>query len=364
METVNRRTLLKTGGLVSATSVISSGLISSGLMSSGLAHEPVATTGAWSPLSSMPFPVQEIYPAAFWRDSIDAASPKPKPFNVIVTAGGLTPNYDHQVTDRVDYYDPRYDAWGTGTSLPAPRHHLALVNNNGYLYAIGGFARNEGGGWQMSDTLWSIDALNGSWLEHRPLPYPRAEAVCASLAGYIHVAGGRAPSGSQNANWNDHIDTAGHWLYDPRADLWHQLAPLQKARNSAAGAILNGIFYVIGGRTVQDGNTNVVEVYDSLSDRWSYVQPLPQAQGGLAASVVNGKIYAFGGEYFSPHPGGVHGQCWEYDPAADTWRGVAAMPRARHGLGAVAINDTIYAMGGAHGVGGRETTSDLYRFEI
>ncbi|MEO1136465.1 MAG: kelch repeat-containing protein, partial [Pseudomonadota bacterium] len=206
--------------------------------------------------------------------------------------------------------------------------------------------------------------LDGSWETLTPLPHPQAETVAKSLNGFIHVAGGRAPAGSSNTEWADHIDTDEHWYYDAGDDRWRALAPLPTPRNSAAGAVTNGVLYVIGGRTVNDGNLTAMEVYDPLSDRWEKARPMPKAQAGLAAAVLNGKIYAFGGEFFSPTGGGVFAEAWEYDPDKDDWRAVAVMPRRRHGLGAVTLSDAIYVLGGAAQAGGSETSAALDRFEI
>ena len=216
----------------------------------------------------------------------------------------------------------------------------------------------------MRGNCWRLKQLNGSWEQLAPMPHPQAETVCQSLNGYIHVVGGRSPSGSRNAEWSDHIDTDEHWYYDTPSNAWRKLAPLPTPRNSAAGAIVNGVLYVIGGRTVSDGNTAAVEVYDPLSDRWESARPMPKAQGGLAAAVLNGKIYAFGGEYFNPAPGGVFAEAWEYNPDTDKWRAVAAMPRRRHGLGAVTVGEAIYVLGGAAQVSSGETSAALDRFEI
>jgi len=352
MKALNRRSVLLGGGAITASVAIGA-----------QAHES-GPTGAWTPLADMPFPVQEIYPAPFWKQRDGAQSLKPKPYNIIVNAGGLTPSGPNNVTDKVTFYDPLYDAWGYGEDLPEARHHIALVNNNGYLYGVGGFARDANGGWQMRSNCWRIGAIDEQWDEMRPMPHPKAEMVCASLNGLIHVVGGRAPYGSQNSEWSHHIDTDEHWIYDAAADRWHTLAPLPTPRNSSAGAVVNGVLYVIGGRTVNDGNSAVVEVYDSLSDRWNRAAPMPKAQGGLAAAVMNGKIYAFGGEYFSPGSGGVFAEAWEYNPRSDHWRAVAAMPRRRHGLGAVTIDNAIYVMGGAANVSGGNTSAALDKFEI
>ena len=61
--------------------------------SNALAHDAELPIGSWAPLADMPFPVQEIYPAPFWRKSENAgASLKPQSFNIVVNAGGLTPD--------------------------------------------------------------------------------------------------------------------------------------------------------------------------------------------------------------------------------------------------------------------------------
>lgn len=68
---------------------------------------------------------------------------------------------------------------------------------------------------------------------------------------------------------------------------------------------------------------------------------MPTARGGLAAAALHGKIYVFGGEV-----PGVFSEDEAYDPATDIWRPMAPMPDARHGIGAVAVADTIFISGG------------------
>ena len=120
---------------------------------------------------------------------------------------------------------------------------------------------------------------------------------------------------------------------------------------------------MVGGRTVAGGNTGAHEAYDAREDRWRSLAPMPQGQGGLAAAPVGGKLYAFGGEFFSPPPGGVYAESWVYDPTADAWAAMAAMPHPRHGLGAIAMDGDIYVIGGALEVGGSQTSAlvEIYR---
>jgi len=328
-----------------------------------IAHETNGPS-VWTAKADMPFPVQEIYPAPFWKSGAASQSLKPQPHDILVNAGGLTPTKPFNVTDETVWFDPAANEWGEGAPLPAPRHHLMLVNNNRALYGVGGFARDANAGWRMRADCWRLDAIDGAWTPVASIPHPQGEAVCVSLGGFIHVVGGRAPAGSRNRDWADHIDTDKHWVYDAGADRWASAAPLPTPRNSAAGAVVNGVLYVIGGRTVGGGNTAAVEVYDPLSNRWDAVRPMPKAQGGLAAATLNGRIYAFGGEYFGAGGGGVYAEAWEYNPRTDRWRAVAPMLRPRHGLGAVTLRDAIYVVGGAAEAGGEATSAATDAFSM
>ena len=339
--------------------------------------DPNRPIGAWTRMADMPFPVQEIYPVAHREYSSRPGSIKPIINSVLINAGGLTdaPGYDYNVTDEVTIYDPLTDQWRYGPPLPAPMHHVALVSNSGYLTAVGGFLRDGNGGWQMQSRVWQLsDVENGFWNEAPPLPIAQAETVAVSLNGRIHVVGGRSPAGSRNREWGDHIDTAKHWAFIASENRWVEMAALPFARNSAAGAVHRGALYLIGGRTVTRGNSARVDIYDPVSNRWQKAAPLPKStredaphgQGGLAAAEWDGYIYAFGGEWFRSggSGGGVYAEVWEYDPREDKWRGVAAMPRPRHGLGAVTLKDGIYVAGGAARVGGNGTSAVLDRFVI
>jgi len=322
--------------------------------------------GVWRARADMPFAVQEIYPALY-------KGPDGEP--IIVNAGGLSPRLGDPVRRATVVYDPATDKWLRGVDLPATRHHLALAAVDAptpALHAIGGFTREGLDLRAMQTQNWrTVDIVNGSWAAARPLPAPQAEAVTLSHGGRIHMIGGRTPAGDANKSWSDQTDTGAHRVYDPADDAWSTAAPLPFARNSAAGAVLDGALYVISGRTVAAGNTPDCHAYDPDADRWREIAPLPapirqrapRGQGGLAAAALGGRVYAFGGEWFDGD-GGVYADAWEYDPAADAWRAVAAMTRPRHGLGAVAHDGAVYVIGGASERGGRATTGYTDRFEI
>lgn len=311
----------------------------------------------WTSGPALPIRVQEIYPAV-----LDG---------VLYVAGGLSPDEGEGrigLSDRVFALEPGAASWRERARLPLPIHHPNLVALEREVYAIGGFTAANGGGWSMSSAVRVYNPRRNSWTRGQDMPAAYAETVCAAIDDRIHVVTGRRPAGSANAEWRDHADTNAHIILDAASGNWITGAPAPTARNSAAGAVLNGRLHVIGGRTVNGGNTAVHEVYDPAGDRWETAAPLPEPEagprgaGGLAAASLNGRIYAFGGEWFDTTGGGVYAQVWAYDPQADAWSETGRMPTPRHGLGAVTRDDAIWTLAGAGRAGGDDTSAAVEVF--
>lgn len=327
-----RRTFLK-GSLLSASAIALPGM------------------AKWETKASLPFNVQEIYPAVH--------------NGKIYVAGGLTVKDDKlDVLGQVVAYEPASDAWQESISLPEPRHHPYLVSHSGKLFAFSGFTVADNGNWFASRDVLVLDEENKRWRKYpNHMSYPLCETVAASINGRIHLASGRRPKGLSNGNWSDHTDTSSHKVLDPSTMTWDCAHPIPTARNSAAGGYLNDLWHVIGGRTVDGGNLDAHEVYDYKEDKWHSLAPLPQAQGGLAAAVMGEHIYVFGGEYFT-NGGGVYKKVWQYSPKEDKWQQIGEMPVPRHGLGAVTIDDSIYVVAGATQAGAKGTSNRLSVFKL
>jgi ribosomal protein S8 len=88
---------------------------------------------------------------------------------------------------------------------------------------------------------------------------------------------------------------------------------------------------------------------------WETKAPMHQARAGLGVVAVNGKIYAIGGTTASgQYPpdcfaGGFVGTNEEYDPETDTWTTKASMPTPRDYFAIAAYQNKIYCIGGAIG---------------
>ena len=305
-----------------------------------------ASEGGWARLADLPYPVQEIYPALLGD-------------NIHVVGGFTVEGAGVVATDRHVGYSIGADKWQSRAPLPAVRHHPHLVTCDNAIYALGGYQPGAAGDWVMQGQTWRYDSEQDRWDAAADAPELHAETVCLPLGRNIHVIGGRSPQGESNAGWQDHRDSARHLVYDTVAGQWHRLAPALGARNSAAGVVIAGNLYVVGGRTVMGGNVADLEVYDTREDKWRKAAPMPQAQGGLAAAAINNMLVAFGGEYFSPEGHGVYGNAWRYDPASDRWAALTPMLTPRHGLGAISDGTRVFAIGGATGVAVTGTSAIL-----
>lgn len=319
-----------------------------------------AREGGWSARAALPWATQEIYAAA-----CDGR---------IITAGGLkaVQGQPLHIEDRVGAYDPATDRWTELPRLPAPRHHPMLIDHGRMVFALGGYGRGPTGDWTNMTTGWIL--TDGEWTPGYTLPEPQAEAVGARLGRNLHLVTGRTPQGEANGQWADQADTDAHWVLSA-GSRWEKAAPCPMARNSAAGAVLDGALWVAGGRTVNGGGTGRLDRYDPATDRWDTLAPIPpspatgqQVGGGLALAAAGGKLVAFGGEWFRPRAGGggggVFAETWIYDPGQDRWTQGPDMATPRHGLAAVAVVDTIYAVAGGSVVSGGNATGIVERLTL
>ncbi len=92
---------------------------------------------------------------------------------------------------------------------------------------------------------------------------------------------------------------------------------------------------------------------DVAEDAWVSKAGMQQARAGLGVVAVNGKIYAIGGTTSSTsyaYTGGFVGTNEEYDPETDMWAYKASMPTSRAYFAIVAYENKTYCIGGAVGI--------------
>lgn len=183
-------------------------------------------------------------------------------------------------------------------------------------------------------------------------------------------------------------------IHQPHADqgTWKVLSPIPIAPrqeqvtvavNSSTLAILGGIIPDPSGLNGPSSNstgfttTNLVQLYDIPSDTWRTAAPAPVEINHANAAVVNGRIYLLGGLVFTPTGQSDQGSwvavpdSWAYDPSADAWAVLEAMPGARaRGAAVVGVyGPRVYLAGGLRLLdllpvaGAQDTAADVTAFD-
>jgi N-acetylneuraminic acid mutarotase len=136
------------------------------------------------------------------------------------------------------------------------------------------------------------------------------------------------------------------------APRWTRLAPIPEANEERNGVVAGGKLYLFGGNPVGMTGTppGAVWEYDAAGDKWTKKKNMPLAAHHVAVAENGGKIYVFGGGVQKQAGGPSYvpaNNAWEYDPATDAWKALAAMPTARLAAVAASAGGKIYVMGGA-----------------
>lgn len=200
------------------------------------------------------------------------------------------------------------------------------------------------------------EAQAQKWGRLAPFPEPSEELYGIAAGGKFYVFGGLAPGWKPKALVYE---------YDPENDTWSKKKNMPIPSHHVGLAELNGKIYVIGGFKYPDGGKpawqpidNAWE-YDPKADSWKALAAMPTKRGSPNAVVHKGKIYVIGGAGVHPgskaveiHPARPHRALSVnevYDPAANTWQARSPMPTARNHAAAGMVNDKIYVIGGRLG---------------
>jgi len=137
------------------------------------------------------------------------------------------------------------------------------------------------------------------------------------------------------------------------APAWKMVAPLPKAIGEIVAATVQGKIYVLSGLDNAPGPATHTPTgfnwqYDPTTNAWTSRKSMPAPAHHVAVATWNDKIYVFGGFVRPPTLAAWQptSNTWEYDPATDGWRALAALPTPRGAGQAVEVGGKIYVIGG------------------
>jgi photosystem II stability/assembly factor-like uncharacterized protein/N-acetylneuraminic acid mutarotase len=101
------------------------------------------------------------------------------------------------------------------------------------------------------------------------------------------------------------------------------------ARHSAIGFAINGLGYI--GLGIGNGNTYLKDLwqYDPPTNTWLQRATFPGAASkGCSVVTINNKAYVINGSQYNGTAIVYYNECWEYDPATDSWLQRSSFPGA------------------------------------
>ena len=211
-------------------------------------------------------------------------------------------------------------AWQPGPAQPPARYAFqAALGTDNMLYVAGGQTADATP--TLYDQVSRYDFTTNTWSNVASLPVPLGQGSMGASNGKVYVAGGFI--GGSNV-------TNALRIYDIASNSWTSGAnlPTSPGVEAAAGAVVNGKFYVMGGDDFTNG-LNTTFIYDIASNTWTTGAMLPDSRTNTCATVYNGLIYVYGGVIL---PGfTTTDTLLSYDPVANSWTNLGSAGTA--GLG-------------------------------
>jgi N-acetylneuraminic acid mutarotase len=241
---------------------------------------------------------------------------------VFYAMGGIDPNTGPVRT--VEAYNFATDRWTTRAGLPVVLSSTnGVVNIGGKLYLSGGFFSAPDGRSGTSRALYVYDPGRNTWTRKADMPRKIAQGISGEINGKLYVLTG-------SCQYCPNRISRYLYRYDPVTNTWSTDFPWSpNAHVSGAGAVINGKFYVAGGRGNDGRETNKLDVYDPVTNRWTTLAPMPTARSGAAAARLQNKLYVIGNA--SVDPGEPQGQVEAYDPVTNRWTKKASLGGAGRG---------------------------------
>lgn len=211
-------------------------------------------------------------------------------------------------------------AWQSGPPQPPARYAFqAALGTDNMLYVAGGQTADAVP--TLYDQVSRYDATSNTWSNVAPLPVALGQGTIGSWNGKIYVAGGFI--GGSNV-------TNALRIYDIASNSWTSGAnmPTSPGVEAAAGAVVDGKFYVMGGDDFNN-SLNTTFIYDIATNTWSTGATLPDNRTNTNATAYNGLIYLYGGVLLPAFT--TTDTLLSYDPVANSWANLGSAGTA--GLG-------------------------------
>lgn len=193
-------------------------------------------------------------------------------------------------------YDPIKNIWVQQSDMPYYGSDFSIASAYGKVYLIGGSSSSSiNGSFFSTDKVYEYDCKTNLWSEKASIGRVRNGAAAIFYQHKIYVLGG----GTGNGLYVDE--------YDPLNNTWTSKRNLPAARTSPYAHVLNNQLFV------SDGYQDSLLVYEANKDTWQTKIPAARRSGSLHFALSD-IIFCFqrGDNYITPN-------IYEYYPNENTW---------------------------------------------
>jgi N-acetylneuraminic acid mutarotase len=250
---------------------------------SNYAYDP--RTDTWTEITPMPTP----------RVSFSVATYD----NKIYVMGGFEINAATSCSVN-EVYNPSTDTWSTAASMPISTAEAQADTVDGKIYVMGG---TGGPAYTTVNETQIYEPTTDSWSIGVSMPYPVTMASSAVVDAAIYVFGGVDEYlGSQQNTAARFLHTT--QIFNTVTNTWSLGAPYSgvgtdQGAGATVGVMAPKQICVFGGfpsgPITIGASSNVVSVYNPASNSWATGAHMPYPAAGPAVAVVNDVFYVIGG---------------------------------------------------------------------
>jgi N-acetylneuraminic acid mutarotase len=194
-------------------------------------------------------------------------------------------------------YDPATDTWENRTPMPTPRHRLGANVVDGKIYIIGGYDRSLPYGGDATVINEVYDPETDTWSTKAPMLAEKCDYASAVVGDKIYIIGGGSLS--------QPLITVTQ-IYDTKTDSWSYGAPFPyeylsfRFLEGEKAGVTTGVdaperIYVFAEihETVDTGYS--VQIYNPENDSWTVGADIPTDRTGFGVAVLDDLFYVIGG---------------------------------------------------------------------
>jgi hypothetical protein len=151
----------------------------------------------------------------------------------------------------------------------------------------------------------------------------------------------RAPTDSASSTLSVPVSSAATPAVTYGALQWRAASPMTSPRSHLNVVVVDGSVIAIGGLLRGGATSQAFERYDPDADHWSTLPALPVGTDHAMAAAIASSIFVFGGTFAQPSS-----RAFRFDIGANQWSTVAPLPEPRAAGGAAAVGSRVYVFGG------------------